>query len=236
MTAALDNIRAEIDALDADLRAKLLRRAELVADIGAAKAASGTQGAPLRPVREMQQMQALRAWQQAEAPMLSEAGLLAILREIIGMALAQQGGITIAASAQAMAAARAHYGASLSYETVSYDNFSGTLNGLAENGRMIAVLSVAEAVAPPAGLGIFARLPLLGAATALCYAALPKENMPEENMGDDAVFLVRRAAPLPDDIMVYQGADYVLVETAATNNMADDDAIWGRYITLGASL
>jgi hypothetical protein len=55
-------------------------------------------------------------------------------------------------------------------------------------------------------------------------------------MGDDAVFLVRRAAPLPDDIMVYQGADYVLVETAATNNMADDDAIWGRYITLGASL
>jgi hypothetical protein len=60
--------------------------------------------------------------------------------------------------------------------------------------------------------------------------------MPEENMGDDAVFLVRRAAPLPDDIMVYQGADYVLVETAATNNMADDDAIWGRYITLGASL
>ena len=115
MTAALDNIRAEIDALDADLRAKLLRRAELVADIGAAKAASGTQGAPLRPVREMQQMQALRAWQQAEAPMLSEAGLLAIWREIIGMALAQQGGITIAASAQAMAAARAHYGASLSY-------------------------------------------------------------------------------------------------------------------------
>ena len=36
MTAALDEIRAEIDALDADLRARLLRRAELVAQIGAA--------------------------------------------------------------------------------------------------------------------------------------------------------------------------------------------------------
>ena len=56
MTAALDKIRAEIDALDADLRLRLLRRAELVAEIGVAKADNGTQGSPLRPMREMQQM------------------------------------------------------------------------------------------------------------------------------------------------------------------------------------
>ncbi|MDA9591186.1 chorismate mutase, partial [Alphaproteobacteria bacterium] len=114
MTAALDKIRAEIDALDADLRLRLLRRAELVAEIGAAKADNGTQGSPLRPMRR------------AEAPMLSEAGLLAIWREIIGMALAQQGGITITASPQAMPAARAHFGASLEYQ-----NFSGALDALA---------------------------------------------------------------------------------------------------------
>ena len=63
MTGKLEVIRAEIDALDADLRAGLLRRAELVGDIAAAKAANGDAAMPLRPMREMQQMQALRAWQ-----------------------------------------------------------------------------------------------------------------------------------------------------------------------------
>ena len=184
MTAALDKIRAEIDELDADLRLRLLRRAELVAKIGAAKADNGTQGSPLRPMREMQQMRALRAWQRADAPMLSEAGLLAIWREIIGMALAQQGGITIAASAQAMPAARAHFGASLEYQ-----NFSGALDALADNGRMIGVLTLAEAVAPPAGVGVFARLPLIGDTTVLCYGARAQEDMDPQ-----AVSLVRRAA------------------------------------------
>ena len=218
MTAALDKIRAEIDALDADLRLRLLRRAELVAEIGVAKADNGTQGSPLRPMREMQQMRALRAWQRAEAPMLSEAGLLAIWREIIGMALAQQGGITIAASAQAMPAARAHFGASLEYQ-----NFSGALDALADNGRMIGVLTLAEAVAPPAGVGVFARLPLIGDATVLCYGARAQEDMDAQ-----AVSLVRRAAPLPDDRELYHGADYVLVETM---NIGDDD-VWGQYLTL----
>jgi chorismate mutase len=218
MTAALDKIRAEIDALDADLRLRLLRRAELVAEIGAAKADNGTQASPLRPMREMQQMRALRAWQRAEAPMLSEAGLLAIWREIIGMALAQQGGITIAASVQAMPAARAHFGASLDYQ-----NFSGALDALADNGRMIGVLTLAEAVAPPAGVGVFARLPLIGDATVLCYGARAQEDMDAE-----AVSLVRRAAPLPNDRELYQGADYVLVEAM---NIGDDD-VWGQYLTL----
>ena len=218
MTAALDKIRAEIDALDADLRLRLLRRAELVAEIGVAKADNGTQGSPLRPMREMQQMRALRAWQRAEAPMLSEAGLLAIWREIIGMALAQQGGITIAASAPAMPAARAHFGASLEYQ-----NFSGALDALTDNGRMIGVLTLAEAVAPPAGVGVFARLPLIGDATVLCYGARAQEDMDPQ-----AVSLVRRAAPLPDDRELYHGADYVLVETM---NIGDDD-VWGQYLTL----
>lgn len=222
MTTPLDKIRAEIDALDADLRARLLRRAELVAQISAAKTQSGTQGAPLRPVREMQQMRALRAWRDAEAPMLSDAGLLAMWREIIGMAVAQQGGITIAASGPAMPAARAHFGASLAYE-----NYTGALGDLAENGRSIAVLSLAEAVAPPAGVAVFARLPLIGAPTALCYGAVAQEDI-----DDDAVALVHRDAPLQGDRLLYEGADYALVETIA----AGSDAVWGRYLTLGEVL
>ena len=56
MTGSLEDIRAEIDALDADLRAGLLRRAQLVAQIAAAKAANSAAAMPLRPMREMQQM------------------------------------------------------------------------------------------------------------------------------------------------------------------------------------
>ncbi len=222
MTAALDTIRAEIDALDAELRDRLLRRAQLVAEVAAAKTANGSAGAPLRPMREMQQMQALLAWQKAEAPSLSAAGLVAIWREIIGMALAQQGGVTICASDAAMASARTHFGASLDYQTASPE-----LDELAKNPRLIAVLTLDEAVAPPDGVAVFARLPLIGQAQALCYGALDAETG-EGNDADGAVALVRRAAAQAGDDIVFTGADYVLVETRAP----EGDAVWGRYLTL----
>ena len=127
---------------------------------------------PLRPMREMQQMQALRAWQKAHAPLLSEAGLMAIWREIIGMALSQQGGISIYASQAAMATARAHFGASLTYETCA-----GDLSALADESRAIAVLTLAEACAPADGMAVFARLPL--AAPQPVYAMAHKLIRPD---------------------------------------------------------
>jgi chorismate mutase len=223
MTGKLEDIRAEIDALDAQLRAGLLRRAELVAKIAAAKAANGDIGMPLRPMREMQQMQALRAWQEAEAPMLNAEGVVAIWREIIGMALSQQGGMTIYASPAAQATARAHFGASLSYENAPAD-----LSELADNARAIGVLSLAEACPPPQGMAVFARLPLHGAAGCLCYGAQIDED--PTAMGE--VYLVRRQAARNGDRVLFDGDDYVLVET----NMADNDAIWGRYLTLESRL
>ena len=219
MTVSLEDIRAEIDALDADLRAGLLRRAQLVAQIAAAKAANGAAAMPLRPMREMQQMRALRAWQQAEAPMLSTAGLHAIWREIIGMALSQQGGMRIYASPAALATARAHFGASLAYENAPAD-----LSELAGNGRALAVLGLAEACAPPDGMAVFARLPLDGAAACLCYGA----QIDEDPIAAGGVYLVRRAGARDGDNVLFTGDDYVLVETRAPEN----DAIWGRYLTL----
>lgn len=223
MTGKLEDIRAEIDALDADLRAGLLRRAELVGDIAAAKAANGDAAMPLRPMREMQQMQALRAWQKAHAPLLSEAGLMAIWREIIGMALSQQGGISIYASQAAMATARAHFGASLTYETCA-----GDLSALADESRAIAVLTLAEACAPADGMAVFARLPVSGTTACLCYGA----QIDEDPIAAGGVYLVRRAAALDGDNVLFTGDDYVLVET----RMPESDAIWGRYLTLESSL
>ena len=219
MTGKLEEIRAEIDALDAELRAGLLHRAELVAQIAAAKAANGDAAMPLRPMREMQQMQALRAWQKAHAPILSEAGLMAIWREIIGMALSQQGGMSIYASPAAMATARAHFGASLAYETAPAD-----ISALADESRAIGVLTLAEACAPADGMAVFARLPLDDAAACLCYGA----QIDEDPIAAGGVYLVRRAAALDGDTILFAGDDYVLVETRTPER----DAIWGRYLTL----
>ena len=219
MTGSLEDIRAEIDALDTELRAGLLRRAQLVAQIAAAKAANGNAATPFRPMREMQQMRALRAWQQAEAPMLSTAGLQAIWREIIGMALSQQGGMSVYASPAAQAAARAHFGASL-----AYGDAPGDLSELAGNGRALIVLSLAEACAPPDGMVVFARLPLDGAAACLCYGA----QINEDPIAAGGVYLVRRTTARDGDNVLFTGDDYVLVETRAPEN----DAIWGGFLTL----
>lgn len=219
MTLALDDIRAEIDALDADLRRLILARADLVSQIAAAKAADGNTASPLRPLREMQQMQALLAWQKNHAPALNGAGLIAIWREIIGMALAQQGGLTVYASPAAMSVARAHFGASLTY--LSSDT---AMADAAADARGLAVVSLAEASAPQAGQAVLARLPVLGAAAALLYGA------PQDDVAPDSVSLVVRSTPQQGDTVLGIAGDCQLVETRDPHN----DDVWGRYLTLEA--
>lgn len=233
MTASLDKIRADIDALDAELRALLLARADLVNQVAQVKAhanssnssnsanAADELASPLRPLREMQQMQALLAWQKAEAPGLSPNGLVAIWREIIGMALAQQGGLTICASAAAGPVARAHFGASLTYQTCRTG--ADALAECAGKPRSLAVLTVDEATGPVDGLTVLARLPVLGAPQALIYGAA---NETADKIGDGEVALVRRDALQAGDRLIFQAADYALVET----DDPQDDAVWGRYL------
>ena len=88
----LADIRDQIDELDGELRDLLLARAKLVDQVGKAKAASGDT-VTLRPQREAAQIVKLAEWQKTNAPDMSLAGLVAIWREIIGMALHQQGGL-----------------------------------------------------------------------------------------------------------------------------------------------
>ena len=70
-----------------------------------------------------------------------------------------------------MATARAHFGASLTYETCA-----GDLSALADESRAIAVLTLAEACAPVDGMAVFARLPVSGTTTCLCYGAQIDED------------------------------------------------------------
>lgn len=228
----LATLRQQIDALDNDLRTRLLARAELVAKVAASKAQSGSGGA-LRPLREAQQMAALLDWQASAAPQLPAEGLLAIWREIIGMALAQQGGLTIYATEAGMAEARAHFGASLDY--VLSDEQTA-LAACAENPRAVAVLAMSEARAPVAPLTAFAVLPIISSFVdaphktehktehktgAICYAQASDET------ADEAQGLVCRAAPQDGDIVLGTLAEGVLV---AAEKPSDDDEIWGQII------
>lgn len=216
----LADIRREIDALDAQMRALLLRRADLVGQVAASKAQSDDT-AVLRPEREAAQMRALLDWQSEEAPHLAKAGVLAIWREIISMAIAQQGGLSIHATAAAMATARAYFGASLNY--VECGDATSALQSAASAENAVAVIALDEAEAPLDGQAIFARLPIGAAAEALCYGAA--DLLPQEAV----TALVYRAAAFDGDIVLAQLQDGVLVET----NAIGSDAKWGQYRDLG---
>lgn len=215
----LADIRSEIDALDADLRALLLRRADLVAQVAASKAQSGD-GGVLRPEREAAQMRALLDWQEENASHLAKAGVLAIWREIISMAIAQQGGLTVYATPSALMAARGYFGASLTYGETA--DAAKALQSAAQN-NAVAVLSLDEAVAPRDGQAVFARLPIGGVGRALCYGAATL--LPQESVSS----LVWRTAAQAGDRVLAERPDGVLVETDAVGT----DPKWGQYRDLG---
>ncbi len=166
-------IRRDIDALDANLRELLKARAGLVAKVAASKAQSGDARA-LRPAREAAQMADLKAWQETQAPELPLAGLTAIWREIIGMALNQQGGLTIFATAEAMAPARAYFGASLDYQIC--EDAKAVQNAIAGEPRAVGVVRQDQMSEPAEGVTRFAELPNADPSqTAWCYGTVADE-------------------------------------------------------------
>ena len=173
-------IRREIDALDEKLRALLLARADLVAKVAASKAQNGG-GPVLRPAREAAQMEALLAWQETDAPHLSQRGVLAIWREIIGLAIAQQGGLQIFITQASEVLARGHFGASLTYVLCATPHEAVTK--LAAAPDAVAVLTRDEAanvdIDAHDAVRHFADLPFTGAgegAQAFCYGCLPSDE------------------------------------------------------------
>ena len=221
----LADIRDQIDELDGELRDLLLARAQLVDQVAKAKAASGDT-VTLRPQREAAQIAKLAEWQKTNAPDMSLAGLVAIWREIIGMALYQQGGLEVVCTADGAASARAHFGASVSYRVVT--DAAQALAGVSENS--VAVIALPQAQAAYDTMQVVARLPATGPAQALCYGVGVDEGTEEQ------VTLVRSAQPLGTGKELYRADDMVLseIDSALTGaQIADqfaDKAIWlGTY-------
>lgn len=223
------DIRRQIDALDGKLRDLLLARARLVEQIGAVKAQAGVH-MPLQPHREAEQIAALAVWQQAEAPHLPLSGLIAIWRELIGMAVAQQGGLHVHASTGVMAVAQRHFGASLTYQM--QPDAAAALAALDQHSSVIAVISAADSVTPPASTMVFARLPTYttGACVALACGAVDTGQL------TDPVTLIRSPDLLVDSMigtnMIFRGDGFVLAEIAGNftptqiSKKIDPRAVW----------
>jgi len=221
----LADIRDQIDELDGELRDLLLARAKLVDQVGKAKAASGDT-VTLRPQREAAQIAKLAEWQKTNAPDMSLAGLVAIWREIIGMALYQQGGLEVLCTAEGEASARAHFGASLGYRVVA--DAAQALAGVSENS--VAVVALSQAAPAQDAVQVVARLPATGPARALCYGLGVDEG------ADDQVTLVLSGQPVGIGREIYQANDMVLseIDTALSAVQIADQfatkAIWlGTY-------
>ncbi len=115
---SLADIRQKIDAIDREIFERLVQRSALVTSVGEIKAASGI-ATPLRPRREAEQLQQLAAWYSAAQPDMPFASIVAIWREIIGSALAQQGGLRVHATAATAQLARLYFGAAIDYHLIS---------------------------------------------------------------------------------------------------------------------
>jgi chorismate mutase len=112
-TRALEDLRREIDAIDDQIDDLIMRRAELLTDIAAAKGPSARgNGGFLRPAREASLLRRLVARHRGAFP---KAALVRLWREIISAMLTVQGSFSVAVFAPDEAPgywdlARDHYG------------------------------------------------------------------------------------------------------------------------------
>lgn len=107
--ATLDDLRAEIDAIDDSLHDLLMRRAGLAADIARLKAKTPGDRSPFfRPGREAAIVRRILARHKGPFP---PAALVRIWREVIGALLRLQGPLTVATAATGLnELARDHFG------------------------------------------------------------------------------------------------------------------------------
>ncbi len=164
--AALQPLRARIDAVDAELLALLNRRAALAQQVGALKARSG---APVfRPEREAQVIKALAA---ANPGPLAAAGIASIWREIMSACRALERSIRVAylgpAGTFSEEAALGYFGSSIErLPCPSIDEvFRATVAGAADFGVVPVENSTEGVVARSLDLFLHTPLTILGEAS-----------------------------------------------------------------------
>jgi chorismate mutase len=202
---SLDEARARIDAIDAELIRLLDERAAMPAMVAAAKAALGeAQGFGLRPARETLLIRRLLdSPRKAATPTL----VVRVWRELIGDSLAQQGPFSLAIwggrdPAHTQELARLRFGAAPSLKAVERPDAAiaharTTLGGVAVLALTHDTPWWGRLLAEP-NLRVFAALPCLAAWGPM--AALAVADVPVEPTGADRTFWVTDAPGSPSAI------------------------------------
>jgi chorismate mutase-like protein len=206
-SANLDDLRREIDDLDARIHDLLMRRAEVVERIARAKAGAGLGGALMRPGREAQVLRRLLARHKGSLP---PAVIVALWRELMSAFLRLQGPLEVAVwpgAEQSDGAtlgfwdlARAHFGATT--PMTLHESAAQALRAVSERPGAVAVLPEPgdEEADPwwpylvsraPGAPRIVARLPFarLDDGSARQPSAVVVASFEAEATGDDFAYL-----------------------------------------------
>ncbi|MFN0042734.1 MAG: chorismate mutase [Alphaproteobacteria bacterium] len=182
---SLDALRREIDRLDDALHDLIVKRAEIVAGIRAAKAGS----LALRPAREAEVLRRLLARHTGDFP---RASLVRVWREIMGAMVRLQGPFSVAALADGACAAlaREEYGASTA--VAEWPRARDVLAAMRQGAASIAVLPV------PHPSEVDPWWPkLLDDGEFHIVAGLPFASHPGAGTGAPKALAVARLAPAP---------------------------------------
>lgn len=246
----LDALRREIDDIDARLHDLIMRRAEIVREVAAAKA--GGAGPVFRPVREAAVLRRLIERHAGDFPV---AALVRTWREIIAASVAMQAEVTVAAPQALRETARAHFGSVLGITTAA--DAAGAVAAVRDGNATFAVV-------PPEGpwTEVFASWDAVPLQIALTLPAIRAEQRPEalvvgragtfanegadasamlviytERVEDAALAEAQRAAGLPDavryaapradggQLTLFLFDDYVAPDSAAMGAFLTTDAL-----------
>lgn len=234
-TPSLDEVRARIDAIDAQLLTLVDERAGLAVQVAAAKAAAGDSGKfALRPGREAQLLRSLLGRsRQAARPSL----VVRIWRELIGDSLSRQGPFHLSVfggrePGRAVEGARQRFGAApLMRQVIKPEEAIAA----AKTSGGVAVLSLSSEtpwwgrlLAEP-NLKVFAALPCLSAWGPL--TALAAAEVDVEPTGDDRTYWVTDAPGSAQSIEEALGRDGVAGDLIAEAGGLKLFALIGFYQT-----
>lgn len=221
---SLQDIRQAIDKVDREIFDCLVRRSQLIEAVGQVKAAQGGR-LPVRPAREAEQMHRLAQWHGDSSIGFPYESLSAIWREIIGAAIAQQGGLRVVASPEAQMPARCYFGAAAYIQTAATPL---ELITLVEQAPAVMVMRPQELLAN------LAHMP----EGVQCCMHLTLDNMPDclilgvfdEALAGDTILAALALSDLEDDAHILaQDKTHALVEMS---RLPEGINILGRYAKL----
>ncbi len=184
-------LRREIDSIDEQLHDLLMRRGEVVSEIGRRKVADGQ--VTFRPAREAQLLHRLLARHRGE---LSRASVVRLWREIIAASIRIQGQLTVGYSAieghgSALRLANGHFG--FDTPTVRYESASHVVAAVHRGDVSVGLVPLPEAADAPGwwadvrdatDVYVVARLPWYDDAAGGVGASVLARGMPEESGND----------------------------------------------------